>query len=306
MDKVGLQKNSCKIIDVTNKRGTVETLTEAKISCVIEEKQSASGLLLATDVAARGLDIPAVEHVIHYQVPKDLDLYIHCSGRTARASREGLSVILVGPEEMGSYKKIMKTLNGAETNLEDNGKVAVEDVRRKKGNKKSKTNKEKEEELEHDLQSAIPKLEEWKSHIVRPVHQDAAKTAAVDALSQSSVLLIMDWAMKLLPIGYRETQRNWFGKKGKSWHITVAINKADSEEIETRTYIHIFDECTQNWFAVASIIEHTLTTLKALKPNLSQVHLRSDNAGCYHCGYLLLSLPSIVDRTGVKITRYNF
>ena len=57
---------------------------------------------------------------------------------------------------------------------------------------------------------------------------------------------------------------------------------------------------------MASIIEHTLTTLKALKPNLSQVHLRSDNAGCYHCGYLLLSLPSIGDRTGVKITRYDF
>nr|XP_058940686.1 ATP-dependent RNA helicase DDX24-like [Pocillopora verrucosa] len=37
MDKVGLQKNSCKIIDVTNKRGTIETLTEAKISCAIEE-----------------------------------------------------------------------------------------------------------------------------------------------------------------------------------------------------------------------------------------------------------------------------
>ena len=57
---------------------------------------------------------------------------------------------------------------------------------------------------------------------------------------------------------------------------------------------------------MASIIEHKLTTLKAWKPNLSQVHLRSDSAGCYHCGYLLLSLPSIVDRTGVKITRYDF
>ncbi|XP_068714327.1 ATP-dependent RNA helicase DDX24-like [Montipora foliosa] len=170
MDKVGLKKNSCKVIDMTNKRGTVETLTETKISCSLEEKDlhlyyfvsrypgrtlvfsntvdcvrrlgslfrllnfdpwvlhasmqqrqrlknldrfksSTSGLLLATDVAARGLDIPAVEHVIHYQVPKDPDLYIHRSGRTARASREGLSVVLVGPEEFGSYKKIMKTLN---------------------------------------------------------------------------------------------------------------------------------------------------------------------------------------------------
>ena len=54
------------------------------------------------------------------------------------------------------------------------------------------------------------------------------------------------------------------------------------------------------------MIEHTLATLKTLKPNLSQVYLRSDNAGCYHCAYLLLSLPSIGDRTEVKITRYDF
>ena len=40
----------------------------------VKFKQSASGLLLAADVAARGLDIPAVEHVIHYQVPKDRDV----------------------------------------------------------------------------------------------------------------------------------------------------------------------------------------------------------------------------------------
>ena len=36
------------------------------------------------------------------------------------------------------------------------------------------------------------------------------------------------------------------------------------------------------------------------------MYLRSDNAGCYHCGYLLLSLPGIGDRTGVKIVRYDF
>ena len=75
---------------------------------------------------------------------------------------------------------------------------------------------------------------------------------------------------------------------------------------QTRTYVHLFDEFTQNWFAVALIIENALATLKALKPDLSQVYLRSDNAGCYHCGYLLLSLPVIADRTEVKIARYDF
>lgn len=96
------------------------------------------------------------------------------------------------------------------------------------------SNNEKREELEHGLQAEIPKLEEWKSHIIRSVHQDAAKTAAVDALSETDALLIMDWAMKFLPTSYRETQRDWYGKKGKPWHITVAITKADNEEIEVR------------------------------------------------------------------------
>ena len=68
-------------------------------------------------------------------------------------------------------------------------------------------------------------LRSGRSHIIRSVHQDAAKTAAVDALSETDALLIMDWAMKFLPTSYRETQRDWYGKKGKPWHITVAITK---------------------------------------------------------------------------------
>ena len=38
--------------------------------------------------------------------------------------------------------------------------------------------------------------------------------------------------MKFLPASFRETQRDWFGKKGKSWHVTVAVTKSDSEDIE--------------------------------------------------------------------------
>ncbi|XP_005068425.1 ATP-dependent RNA helicase DDX24 [Mesocricetus auratus] len=67
-------------------------------------------VLLATDVAARGLDIPKVQHVIHYQVPRTSEIYIHRSGRTARATREGLSLMLIGPEDVINFKKIYKTL----------------------------------------------------------------------------------------------------------------------------------------------------------------------------------------------------
>ena len=66
------------------------------------------------------------------------------------------------------------------------------------------------------------------------------------------------------------------------------------------------DNCTQNWFAVLSIIEHTLREVKALRPNVTEAFLRSDNAGCYHCAYLILSLPCLGNRVGINIRRYDF
>ncbi|CAJ0579878.1 unnamed protein product, partial [Mesorhabditis spiculigera] len=68
-------------------------------------------VLLATDVAARGLDIKGIEHVIHYQVPKTAEIYIHRSGRTARASQTGLTVLLVDGQDAVFYRRICKNLN---------------------------------------------------------------------------------------------------------------------------------------------------------------------------------------------------
>lgn len=64
-------------------------------------------ILVSTDVAARGLDIPNVDQVIHYHVPRAADAYVHRSGRTARADKSGLSVLLCAPEEVTPTRRLV-------------------------------------------------------------------------------------------------------------------------------------------------------------------------------------------------------
>ncbi|RMX50101.1 hypothetical protein pdam_00002942 [Pocillopora damicornis] len=65
--------------------------------------------LVATDVAARGLDIPEVDLVVLTQPPKDLDMYIHRSGRTGRAGRNGVSVVIHGPGQQAQLRAVEKS-----------------------------------------------------------------------------------------------------------------------------------------------------------------------------------------------------
>jgi len=173
MTMVGVRDRR-KVVDITRKTGTAETLSESVLHCGLTEKDfylyyfvtrhigrtvvfcnsidcvrrltnllgllsvtplplhaqlhqkqrlknldrftaSSSGLLIATDVAARGLDIPNVQHVVHYQVPRTSEGYVHRSGRTARAAKAGLSLLLVEPGEVRSYQKLLQTLARSST-----------------------------------------------------------------------------------------------------------------------------------------------------------------------------------------------
>jgi ATP-dependent RNA helicase DDX24/MAK5 len=73
--------------------------------------------LIATDVAARGLDIPLVEHVVHFNLPRTADAYIHRSGRTARAQKPGFALLLCSAEEKGTQRALMKSL-GRSTSID--------------------------------------------------------------------------------------------------------------------------------------------------------------------------------------------
>jgi ATP-dependent RNA helicase DeaD len=67
--------------------------------------------LVATDVAARGLDIPALSHVIQYEPPDELEAYIHRAGRTGRAGASGVAISLVNRLEKYTIDKIAKTFS---------------------------------------------------------------------------------------------------------------------------------------------------------------------------------------------------
>jgi ATP-dependent RNA helicase DeaD len=67
-------------------------------------------LLIATDVAARGLDVPHVSHVINYDVPSAAEAYVHRIGRTGRARREGVAITLAEPRERGLLRNIERLM----------------------------------------------------------------------------------------------------------------------------------------------------------------------------------------------------
>src|SRR5512140_3944497 len=70
--------------------------------------------LIATNVAARGLDIPDIEHVINFDVPQNAEEYIHRIGRTARAGKAGSAYTFVGEWELDEWDRIKREVGEAE------------------------------------------------------------------------------------------------------------------------------------------------------------------------------------------------
>ena len=88
-------------------------------------RAQAARILVATDVAARGLDIPEVALVVNFDVPRDPDDYIHRVGRTARAGRVGTSVTLIGQRDVDLVHAIEERVGSSMAEYEEEG-VSIE------------------------------------------------------------------------------------------------------------------------------------------------------------------------------------
>lgn len=109
---------------------------------------------------------------------------------------------------------------------------------------------------------------EWKSHIVRAINQERAKIDILDNLTAQQVLVVMDWAMKWLPRSHRETQSEWFGKRGISWHVSACVTRAEDEAAE-------FEVMSATSYAQDSF---TLLTLDPYRTRVTMTVLQYDQA----------------------------
>lgn len=81
-------------------------------------KKGVLDIIVATDVAARGLDVQRISHVINYDIPNDNESYVHRIGRTGRAGREGKAILFVAPKEQRLLRSIEKTTRQPLTSME--------------------------------------------------------------------------------------------------------------------------------------------------------------------------------------------
>ncbi len=95
-----------------NADGIHGDLTQSKRLQVLKKfKEGNVEILVATDVAARGLDISGVTHVYNFDIPQDPESYVHRIGRTGRAGKEGMAITFVSPREMAYLEIVEKTTN---------------------------------------------------------------------------------------------------------------------------------------------------------------------------------------------------
>jgi len=110
-------------------------MNQAQRERSIEQMKSGkSSILVATDVVARGLDIPRISLVINYDLPGDNEAYVHRIGRTGRAGREGMSIAFVRPREMYSIRHYERLTSGTVNmyelpNIQELGEKRIERAR---------------------------------------------------------------------------------------------------------------------------------------------------------------------------------
>ena len=170
-------------------------------------KKKQLNMLVATDVAARGIDVQDLTHVINYSLPQDSESYVHRIGRTGRAGKEGTAITFVTPEE---YRKLVYIK-----------RVTKSDIRKEKLPGVKELIKLKRERILEDINLTVKEnnLDQYKELAEQILENN-------DALDVVAALLKLGYQDELDESKYKEIQKVSIDKQGKS-RLFVALGKID-------------------------------------------------------------------------------
>jgi len=188
-------------------------ITQAQREKTLEKfKKQKANILVATDVAARGIDVINLTHVINYSLPQDPDSYVHRIGRTGRAGNEGTAITFITPSE---YQRMMFIQRAAKTDIKKSKVPVVKDIITAKKKK-----------IDDDLKSVLEKKVDTKFY-------NWAKELLVDYNETEILAALLHYSFEedLNPDTYNEikeigTKERQLDGKGKA-RLFVALGKKD-------------------------------------------------------------------------------
>lgn len=178
-------------------------------------------ILIATDVAARGLDVDRISHVINYDIPQDPESYVHRIGRTGRAGREGKAILFVAPRERRMLKTIERiTRQPIDPMLLPSAKII------------------NEQRVINFKQRITNTLENQELAIFEELILDYQKEHEIDAFKIASALALMSQGTEPLLLNEKEINQASFDENNKN-KISVSIHAdplKDNPAIKMRRY----------------------------------------------------------------------
>ena len=178
-------------------------------------------ILIATDVAARGLDVDRISHVVNYDIPQDPESYVHRIGRTGRAGREGKAILFVAPRERRMLKTIERiTRQPIDPMLLPSAKII------------------NEQRVNNFKQRITDTLDNQELSIFEELILDYQKEHEIDAFKIASALALMAQGTEPLLLNEKEINQASFDEKNKN-KISVSVHAEslkDNPAIKMRRY----------------------------------------------------------------------
>lgn len=173
---------------------------------ITQLKNGKIDILIATDVAARGLDVDRISHVVNYDIPQDPESYVHRIGRTGRAGREGKAILFVAPRERRMLKTIEKiTRQPIDPMQLPSAKII------------------NEQRVNNFKQRITDTLDNQELAIFEELILDYQKGHEIDAFKIASALALMAQGTEPLLLNEKEINQTSFDEKNKN-KISVSIH----------------------------------------------------------------------------------